>query len=92
LQPKRNKGDISNKSHIVKEGETLRSISQTYAIKLDKLAKHNLLAINSELKPGDQILLRGRKKGKAVTNDRLKLEIKDNETKEEFKVNFDSDK
>jgi LysM repeat protein len=92
LQPKRNRGDVSNKIHIVKPGETLSSISQYYAVKLDKLAKHNLLSVNSELKPGDQILLRGRKKGVPVKSDKPKLEFKDNQPKEEFKVNFDSDK
>jgi hypothetical protein len=92
LQPKRNRAEARKQFHIVKEGETMQSISQLYAIKLDKLARRNQLNIDSALKPGDQILLRGRKKGTPIKINTPKIEIKDNEPKEEFKVNFDSDK
>lgn len=91
LQPKRNRSDSKIKLHIVKEGETLASVSQLYAVRLDKLAKRNLLTPESVLKPGDEILLRGRKKGTAVNKKTTKLEIRDNEPKEAFKVNFDSE-
>lgn len=92
LQPKRNKGDAKKKVHTVKEGETLHSISQFYAVKLDKLALRNQLTTESILKPGDQVMLRGRKKGTPININTPTLEIRDEEPKEEFKVNFDSDK
>jgi len=90
LQPKRNKGDSRKKYHIVKEGETLNDISQLYAIKLNKLALHNHLTPESYLRPGDQITLRGRKRDIHVKNNPPKIENKNEESQEEFKVTFDS--
>lgn len=92
LQPKRNRGDARNKIHIVKEGETLRTISQLYAIKLNKLAVRNQISSETVLNPGDEIILRGRKKDAPLKINAPKIEINDEEPKEEFKVNFDSDK
>ncbi len=43
LQPKRSKGDVEY--HEVKEGETMRSISQEHGIKLDKLYERNKMAL-----------------------------------------------
>jgi LysM repeat protein len=46
LQPKRSKGDVEY--HTVKDGETMRSISQDHGIRLAKLYERN------KLKPGEQ--------------------------------------
>ena len=59
LQPKRNKS--KEKYHIVKEGESMRSISQLYGIKLKKLYKKNLLIIGTQPNVGDKIFLKNKK-------------------------------
>jgi LysM repeat protein len=61
LQPKRNKAARGYDVHIVKEEDTLYSISQLYGIKLDKLCKKNHVKPGDELKPGMEIYLRKEK-------------------------------
>lgn len=58
IQPKRNKAERGKNTHTVKNGETLYSISQDYAIKLRKLAKRNDLSPDSDVKEGDILKLR----------------------------------
>ncbi len=41
IQPKRNKAEIGKKEHIVKQGETMYTISQLYGIKLARLYAMN---------------------------------------------------
>jgi hypothetical protein len=59
IQPKRRKASVPY--HIVKEGDTMRSISQQYAVKLKQLYKKNNLSSGNEPKAGDQIWLQKRK-------------------------------
>ncbi len=59
IQPKRRKASVPY--HVVKEGDTMRSISQQYAVKLKQLHKKNHLPSGSEPKPGDQVWLQKRK-------------------------------
>ncbi|MDT8308827.1 MAG: LysM domain-containing protein, partial [Bacteroidales bacterium] len=59
IQPKRRKASVPY--HVVKEGDTMRSISQQYAVKLKQLYKKNHLPAGSEPKPGDQVWLQKRK-------------------------------
>ena len=56
LQPKRNKAKVA--IHTFKKGDTMKSISQLYGIKLKKLLKKNNLTIGSEPNIGDKIYLR----------------------------------
>jgi hypothetical protein len=91
IQPKRNRAEAGKKTHIVKEGETLHSISQLYAIKESKLALRNQLSMDSSLKPGQELLLRGRKKGSGLLISKPKIEIKDQEESPEFKIDYDLD-
>jgi LysM repeat protein len=56
LQPKRNKGSVAN--HTILKGETMRSISQKYGIKLKKLYKLNDLTFGTNLVPGEVIKLK----------------------------------
>lgn len=55
VQPKRNrcKTDV----HVVKEGETLRSISQYYGLKLRKIARRNGLEETAEVPEGTKLQL-----------------------------------
>jgi hypothetical protein len=61
IQPKRNKAEFGKNTHTVKEGETLYSISQFYAVKLNKLIRKNNLAPGYKAKAGDVLYLRSRK-------------------------------
>lgn len=59
LQPKRNKAKES--LHIVKQGETMKFISQLYAIKLKKLYRKNNLKPGEEPEVGTTLYLRKHK-------------------------------
>ena len=59
LQPKRN--HAKEDYHIVKNGEDMRSISQIYCVKLNKLYENNLMTYGSQPKQGEKIYLRRRK-------------------------------
>ena len=61
IQPKRNKAEFGKETHIVKQGETLNSISQFYGIKLIKLKSKNNINSSDSLKVGDVLSLRKRK-------------------------------
>lgn len=76
LQPKRNQASIEFPTHTVKEGETMKQISQMYGIKLDALYKKNLLQEGMEPAAGDVLFLRKQKKLK------LPEETPDEETPE----------
>ncbi len=92
IQPKRNKIYGPNKSHLVKEGETLYSISQKYAIKVNKLRKINKIPEGREPQVGAMILLRGRLKGKISlqkSNDKESGQENNNEEEPEFEIEFD---
>ncbi len=56
LQPKRNKA--KEKSAIVKQGQTIRDISQEYAIKIKSIRKLNKLSESEEVKVGQELRLR----------------------------------
>jgi len=60
LQPKRRKA--KEEFHVVKKGETMRSISQLYAIRLSALYKKNRMNEGEEPKAGETIYLRQTKK------------------------------
>lgn len=61
IQPKRNKAEFGKNTHLVKEGETLFTLSQFYGIKLKKLAQKNNLPEDYKAKAGDVLYLRKRK-------------------------------
>ena len=56
IQPKRNRN--KQRIHIVNNGEDLRSISQTYGIKMKSLKKRNELILKNGLNNGDKLRLR----------------------------------
>ncbi len=58
LQPKRNKSEKGKDFHTVKKGESIKSISQKYAIKSKKLRKRNHLEKTEKLKVGQKLKLR----------------------------------
>lgn len=58
IKPKRNKAERGMNYHIVKDEETMYTISQAYAIKLKKLYKLNNLKPGTKLKPAQRLNLR----------------------------------
>lgn len=60
LQPKRNRA--KEPFHIVKNGETMKSISQLHGIKLKSLYRKNNMKPGEEPVPGQQLYMRSRKK------------------------------
>ena len=58
LQPKRDKADVGNDYHVVRDGETMYSISQIYGIKLNKLLLMNRMAQETEPATGQKLWLR----------------------------------
>lgn len=58
IQPKRNKASVKNKTHIVKEGETMYSISQLYAVKMDRLFYINSMDEGTQPVSGTTLQLR----------------------------------
>jgi LysM repeat protein len=61
IQPKKAKASVQFEKHIVKQGETIRDISQQYGVKINKLLKKNNLSSDYIPKAGDEIWLRNRK-------------------------------
>ncbi|MCB9255609.1 MAG: LysM peptidoglycan-binding domain-containing protein [Chitinophagales bacterium] len=61
LQPKRKKG--SEKTHVVKAGETMWDISQLYGIQMDKLYKKNNMVFDKQPKPGEIVYLQSSRDG-----------------------------
>lgn len=62
IQPKRRKAERGCNFHVVKEGETMYSISQAYGIKLRVLYRKNRMALGTQPEVGQTIYLRKRKK------------------------------
>lgn len=60
LQPKRNRG--TQKTAIFQEGDNLYRVAQEYGIKLKHIYRRNKWPKNYSPKPGETIILRGRKK------------------------------
>jgi hypothetical protein len=92
LQPKRNKAEAGKKIHIVQEGQDLFEISQLYAIKLEKLALRNAIGVGDSLTVGQELLLRGKKEGRKKKPEVPKIEINEEESEEEFIIEFDADR
>lgn len=58
LQPKRARAAQGFTVHTVEAGETMRTISQKYAVKLASLYKMNLMDEGTECRPGQKVRLR----------------------------------
>ena len=58
INPKRFKAPSGYRIHVIKQGETLKTVSALYAVKLERLYKMNGLEENSVLQVGQEIRLR----------------------------------
>jgi LysM repeat protein len=57
LQPKRNKAEFGNDYYIMGNGESIYTISQKYAVKIEKIREYNGLSESSKINVGDKIWL-----------------------------------
>ncbi len=87
IQPKRVNAEQGHSVHKVTEGETMFSISQKYAVKLDKLYSRNQMEPGTEPRVGDNLLLRGKGKRMKKITPALVREKKEDEP--ELKFEFD---
>jgi len=62
IEPKRRKAHKDNEYHVVKQGETLQSISHKYGVKLRSILKYNDLQKGDSVKAGTKLNLRRKKK------------------------------
>jgi len=91
IQPKRNRAEAGSTWHIVKDGETMKEISQIYAVKPEALYSKNLMVPGSVLKPGDKISLRKQLKGTKPVIEKKK-KIFEEEEEEDSEIRFEFDK
>jgi LysM repeat protein len=74
IERKRNKAEKGTNFHIVEEGETMYTISQKYAIKLNKLYRKNLMEPGEQITPGDTINLRKKKKESEINTQKFEFD------------------
>ena len=92
IQPKRNKAETGKNTHVVKKNETMYTIAQMYAIKLERLYAMNGLKPGTRLSVGTVLQLRKSVKRsdlKKVENNRYERQDLNNSGEEEIKVQFD---
>lgn len=92
IQPKRNKAQAGYNIHTVKAGETMLSISQKYAIKMERLYLLNKLEPGTEPAPGTRLELRRATHSSApVAVPSSKEKIRGGEEEDEIKVDLNLD-
>jgi LysM repeat protein len=90
IQPKRNKAEAGKSVHVLKQGETMYTVSQLYAVKLSRLYTMNQL--NAGTNPSVGTLLQLRKPLKrSVAKPMLNNTIQEGEEEEEIKVDLNLD-
>jgi LysM repeat protein len=87
IQPKRNKAETGKNVHVVREGETMYTISQQYAIRLSALYAMNQLTPGSKLNPGTVLQLRKPVK-RSVQKSIMEEDKRDSGEQEEIKVDL----
>jgi LysM repeat protein len=89
IQPKRNRAQPGNKEHVFKTGETMRMVSQLYAIKLERLYKLNNLKPGTQPETGTKLQLR--KALKTVTDKKetdSKEKVRGGNEEEDIKIDL----
>jgi hypothetical protein len=87
LQPKRKKAELGKETHVVKEGETMYTISQLYAIRLTNLYLMNNL--NQGTRPSTGTVLQLRKTVRKPLNNPVLEKPTDQDDEEEIRIKFE---
>ncbi len=88
IQPKKNRAQAGDKEHVFKAGETMRMVSQLYAIKLESLYKMNNLKPGTQPEPGTRLQLRKALKTVAVKQPEPKEKVQGGDEEEDFKIDL----
>jgi hypothetical protein len=88
IQPKRNRAQAGDKEHVFKTGETMRIVSQLYAIKLESLYKMNNLKPGTQPEPGTKLQLRKALKTGAAKQPDLKEKVRGGDEEEDIKIDL----
>jgi len=88
IQPKRNRAQPSDREHVFKTGETMRQVSQLYAIKLESLYKMNNLKTESQPEPGTVLQLRKVVKTSAATQPASKEKERGGYEEEDIRIDL----
>ncbi len=90
VQPKRNRAQAGKNIHVLKNGETIRAVSQLYAIKLERLYELNHLKTGAQPPVGTTLQLRKALKME-VSAPELDKKATNIESEEEIKVDLNLD-
>jgi len=88
IQPKRNRAQAGDKEHVFKSGETMRMVSQLYAIKLESLYKLNHLKPDTQPETGTILQLRKALKTSAVKQPQSKEKVQGGYEEEDIKIDL----
>ncbi len=88
IQPKRNRAQINEKEHVFKTGESMRMVSQLYAIKLESLYRMNHLKPGTQPATGAKLQLRKALKTSAVKQPELKENIRGSNEEEDIEIDL----
>jgi LysM repeat protein len=88
IQPKRNRAQPGDKEHVFKAGETMRMVSQLYAIKLESLYKLNNLKPGTQPETGTTLQLRKALKTAVAKQSEPKVKIQGGNEEEDIKIDL----
>ena len=88
IQPKRNRAQPGDREHVFKTGETMRMVSQLYAIKLESLYKMNHLQLDAQPETGTKLQLRKALKTGAVKQPESKEKVRGGNEEEDIKIDL----
>ena len=88
IQPKRNRAQPGDKEHVFKIGETMRMVSQLYAIKLESLYRMNQLKPGTQPETGTKLQLRKALKKGAVKQPEAQEKVRGGDEEEDIKIDL----
>ncbi len=88
IQPKRNRAQPGDKEHVFKTGETMRMVSQLYAVKLESLYKMNQLKPGTQPETGTKLQLRKALKKSAVKQPESQEKVRGGNEEEDIKIDL----
>lgn len=88
IQPKRNRAQASAREHVFKTGETMRMVSQLYAIKLTSLYKMNNIKPGTQPEPGTKLQLRKAVRTSGGKQQESKEKIRGGNEDEDIKIDL----
>ena len=88
IQPKRNRAQAGKKDYVLKPGETMRGVSQLFAIKLERLYALNLIRPGTTPEPGTKLQLRKALKAPRVAVPKSREKISGGNEEDDIKVDL----